>query len=485
MNTTILFNSNYYSTAHTVINQGGTSSGKTYAIQQVLFCLACEQPKQIITVVGQDGPNLKSGVIRDAKEIYSQSPVLQQMVKSYNGTERLFEFHNGSIIEYKSYDDAQDAKSGKRDYLFVNEANGIGWDVYTELSLRTKRRVFIDYNPNTGFWVHEKLIGNEGVQFVISDHRHNPFLEQQTRDKIESLKKEDIELWKVYARGLTGKITGLVFADWFICNDIPEDATLLAAGLDFGLTNDETGCLLVYKQDGQLWVDEVLYETGLTNTDIAKKLTQAGISRNMPIIADSAEPKSIEELRRLGWQITGAKKGADSVKNSIDILLRYKINVTRNSVNLRKELGKYKWKTDKSGKTINQPVDTCNHLIDPLRYVALNKLKISKIKAPTSRLPVIEQPSPHGDAFLHELLAPLKTLTLQHKLQIIKYDRKNTHYYYRQIAGAHPITIRGSYFRANDSFTGHQRPGRSGRHQYPIGRAGYKPAVGTGCRRVP
>ena len=153
MNTTILFNSNYYSTAHTVINQGGTSSGKTYAIQQVLFCLACEQPKQIITVVGQDGPNLKSGVIRDAKEIYSQSPVLQQMVKSYNSTERLFEFHNGSIIEYKSYDDAQDAKSGKRDYLFVNEANGIGWDVYTELSLRTKRRVFIDYNPNTGFWV--------------------------------------------------------------------------------------------------------------------------------------------------------------------------------------------------------------------------------------------------------------------------------------------------------------------------------------------
>jgi phage terminase large subunit len=366
----VLFRQNYYSTAHIVVNQGGTSSGKTYAIEQVLFSLACETEKQIITVVGQDIPNLKAGALRDAVSIYSSSEAIQASVKSFNKTDRIFEFHNGSIIEFKSYDNAQDAKSGKRDYLFVNEANGVEWPIFIELELRTKRKIFIDFNPNCAFWVHEKLMGKPNVQLIISDHRHNPFLEEQTRFKIEALKKVDTELWRVYARGLTGKITGLVFNNWHICEKIPEDAKLLAGGLDFGFANDETGVILVYRQNGELWVDEVLYEKRLTNPDIAVKLTNAGINKGTEIIADSAEPKSIEELRRLGWNIIGAKKGADSVKNSIDILKRYKINVTRQSVNLRNELGRYKWKTDQSGKVINEPIDVNNHLVDPLRYVA-------------------------------------------------------------------------------------------------------------------
>jgi phage terminase large subunit len=329
----------------------------------------------VITVVGQDIPNLKAGALRDAQSIYYGWPELQLMIKSYNKTDRIFEFYNGTILEFKSYDNAQDAKSGKRDYLFVNEANGIAYDVYTELALRTKQKIFIDYNPNSAFWVHDMLMGNQGVQLIISDHRHNPFLSTQTKEKIEALKNQDPEQWRVYARGLTGKITGLIFSNWFICESIPTDAKLIAAGLDFGFTNDETGFILVYRQNGELWVDEILYDTGLTNTDISARLATSGISQNIDIVADSAEPKSIEELRRLGWKITGAKKGADSVNNSIDILKRYKINVTRQSVNLRNELGRYKWRTDRTGRTLNEPVDSWNHLIDPLRYVALNKLK--------------------------------------------------------------------------------------------------------------
>ncbi len=162
MKTTVVFKANYNAQAHVVVNQGGTSSGKTYAILQVLFCMACQQPKQVITVAGQDIPNLKAGALRDALNIYSQYLPLQQHVKSYNKTDRVFEFHNGSLIEFKSYDNAQDAKSGKRDYLFINEANGIAWDVYSELALRTKKRIYIDYNPNTGFWVHEHLIDRPG-----------------------------------------------------------------------------------------------------------------------------------------------------------------------------------------------------------------------------------------------------------------------------------------------------------------------------------
>jgi phage terminase large subunit len=383
----VLFKRNYASTAHIVINQGGTSSGKTYAIEQVLFCLACEKDKQVITVVGQDIPNLKAGALRDALTIYNKSSQLKKLVKNFNKTDRIFEFYNGSLIEFKSYGSAQDAKSGKRDYLFINEANGIEWNIYAELALRTRTKIFLDYNPNTEFWVHDNLIGKPGVELIISDHRHNPFLEEGMGAKIEKVKDEDPERWKVYARGLTGRITGLVFNNWFICDAIPHDATLIAVGLDFGFTNDQTGCIEVYQQNGELWIDELFYETGLTNKDIANKLTAAGVKKSTEIIADSAEPKSIEELNRLGWYVKGAKKGADSINNSIDILKRYKWNITRRSVNLNKELSQYKWKVDRSGKPLNQPVDTWNHLIDPLRYVALNKLKIKTLSRPKSWLP--------------------------------------------------------------------------------------------------
>ncbi len=392
----ILFRENYLTDAHIVVNQGGTSSGKTFSIIQVLFCIACETAGLVITVVGQDIPNLKAGALRDALKIYHSSAHIAASVRSYNKSDRVFEFNNGTIIEFKSYDDAQDAKSGKRDYLFVNEANGIDWQIYTELALRTKHRIYIDYNPNAAFWVHDNLIGKPGVQLIISDHRHNPFLDEGMHNKIESLKEIDEEQWKVYARGLTGKITGLVLNNWRLCNAIPPGATLIALGLDFGFTNDETGCIEVYRQNGELWINELIYETGLTNPDISERLCTMGISKKTEIIADSAEPKSIEELRRLGWHITGVRKGADSIKNSIDILKRYQLNITRNSINLRNELGRYKWRTDRSGRTLNEPVDRWNHLLDPLRYVALNKLKINNLVQPKSRLPYTPLPPKGG-----------------------------------------------------------------------------------------
>lgn len=387
LKTSILFKHNYNATAAVVVNQGGTSSGKTYAILQVLFALACEQEKQVITIVGQDIPNLKAGALRDAQNIFGQSAVLQQRVKSFNKTDRIYDFANGSLIEFKSYDNAQDAKSGKRDYLFINEANGIPYDIYTELALRTRKRIYLDYNPNAAFWVHDHLLGRPDVQLIISDHRHNPFLHEEMRTKIEGLKLIDYEQWKVYARGLTGKITGLVLSNWLICDSIPATAKRLACGLDFGFTNDQTGIVEVFMQNGELWVNELLYETNLTNPDIAERLKIAGVSRHTEIIADSAEPKSIEELRRLGWNITAARKGPDSVKNSIDILKRYPINITRNSINLRRELERYQWKTDAAGRPTNEPTDSWNHLIDPLRYVALNKLKVAGSVKMASKLP--------------------------------------------------------------------------------------------------
>lgn len=374
--TSSLYEANLNCTADVIVNQGGTSSGKTYSILQVLFTKAAQSRDQVITVVGQDIPNLKVGALRDAKDIFYSSDVLKSMVLGYNSTDRIFTFHNGSIIEFKSYEDAQDAKSGKRDYLFVNEINGIQQNIYTELALRTKKQVFIDYNPNEHFWVHDSIIPQESTQLFISDHRHNPFVADKIRQKIESIKDVDKELWKVYARGLTGKVEGLIFPNCTIVQRVPEGAKSVGKGLDFGFTNDPTTNVAVYLNAGELWLDELIYETGLTNPDIVKRFAEVGITRSDEVIADSAEPKSIEEIHRLGYNIKPALKGPDSIKNGIDILKRYKINITARSKNLIKEQKSYKWATDKDGKQLNIPIGIYNHCWDAVRYVALNKLSV-------------------------------------------------------------------------------------------------------------
>jgi len=371
--TSVIFERNYNSIAEVIVNQGGTSSGKTYSILQVLCLKAIEQPDQVISVVGQDVPNLKSGALRDMQAIVASSTDIQSWIKSYNASDRIFTFHNGSIIEFKSYQDSQDAKSGKRDYFFLNEANGISYEIYSELAMRTKKKVFIDYNPNARFWVHEKLIGKDGVELIISDHRHNPFLPDIIRKKIEALRSDDEELWKVYARGMTGKIEGLIYRNWGTIVTIPNEAQLIGYGMDFGFTNDPTAIVGVYRYNGQLIIDEIMYHKGYTNQDISHFMTSYGINNRDPIVADSAEPKSIEEIRRMGWRIEGANKGKDSILNGIDILKRFRFNVTSRSANLIKELNAYKWK-EKDGNATNVPIDSFNHGMDALRYFALNKL---------------------------------------------------------------------------------------------------------------
>ena len=370
----VLYEANLNLTKDIGVNQGGSSSGKTYSILQVLFTKAIEG-KCIITVAGQDVPNLKAGALRDALDIYNNSEELQQLVTFYNKSERIFTFSNGSILEFKSYKNQQDAKSGKRDYLFMNEANGMPFIVWFELEIRTKKKSYIDYNPNSEFWVHEKLIGQDNVDLFISDHRHNPFVPQKLRDKLEALRDKDIELFKVYARGLTGKIEGLIFRNFNVVDSVPDGSKRVATGLDFGFTNDPTACVDVFLNNGELYIDELIYETGLTNPDIAKKFKGLEFTPQQEIVADSAEPKSIMEIYNHRYNVKGAQKGPDSIVNSIDILKRYPLNITRRSVNLKKELGTYKWAEDKEGKPLNTPVDFNNHLIDALRYVALNKLQ--------------------------------------------------------------------------------------------------------------
>lgn len=369
-----LFRANMKATERVIVNQGGTASSKTYSIMQVLFLIGMNQAHSVITVVGQDVPNLKKGAYRDAKTILDGSKLLQAWWPYINEGERVIRCQNGSLIEFTSYKDAQDAKSGKRDYLFVNEANGIPYEVYWQLAIRTRRRIFIDYNPTARFWVHDEVIGRDGVRLIISDHRKNHFLTSEEHERIEGI--EDAELWKVYARGLTGKIEGLVLTNWDICDAMPqrEEWKMSAYGLDFGFTNDQSALEHVVLAHGDLWIDEKIYSTGLTNPDIAARAKGEGLTDNDVIVADCAEPKSIRELQAAGLWVIASPKGQDSIVSGIDILKRYRLHVTRRSIGILSNLRSYQWGKDKDGNMTNKPEDRNNHGIDAVRYVSLAKL---------------------------------------------------------------------------------------------------------------
>lgn len=374
-----LFYEIYYAKERIIRLQGGTASGKTYTTLDYFFCVAMEEPNQVITVAGQDIPNLKKGAFRDAKRLWSESDLYKANFSKPNETDRVFTCNNGSLIEFSSFADEQDAKSGKRDYLFVNEANGIDYRIYWQLSIRTKKKVIIDYNPTFRFWAHD--ITGEDVKFIISDHRHNPYLTQEQHDRIEGIKDE--ELFKVYARGITGRIEGLIYTNWQMVDTMPNEFKKRWIGVDFGFANDPTTVIDVRLSEGELWIDEIEYKSGMLNSEIVSVLNDNDL-KQFDIIADSAEPKSIAEIKTHHFRIEGANKGADSVKIGIDVLKRYRMNITKRSTNIKKELLSYKWKVDKkTGETLNEPIDDFNHSLDAIRYVALNRLLVKRERIPT------------------------------------------------------------------------------------------------------
>jgi len=368
MNTTPVFLANRNSKAKVVVNQGGTSSSKTFSIVQLLFLKAIEKPKQVITVTGESLPNLRKGSYRDAEYIYSNTDFIKANVVAWNKTDRVILFKNGSIIEFISNLDEQSAKNGKRDILFVNEANGISWAIFWQLAIRTRGQIFLDYNPTTHFWAHEKLIGttpesndlSATVQLIISDHRHNTFLTAEDHAKIEGIK--DKELWNVYARGRTGNLTGLIFPEWrMIPNDqFPKDAPF-CGGLDFGYTNDPTAGVKKVKIGNNLYLDEMCYTAGLAPVQIAQIFKTNGFTTNNIIFCDH-DPDMIRDLRMAGMMAVRAEKGQGSVNSGITRLKQYNVYYTERSVNLHMEKGKYMWAKDPAtGKSLNTPIDAFNH----------------------------------------------------------------------------------------------------------------------------
>lgn len=365
-----------------VVHQGGTSSGKTYAILQVLIMKASTTPGLVITVVGQDIPNLRVGAYRDAQNILYNDAFFTQELKDHNKSNRVFTFRSGSKIEFNSYNDEIDARSGKRTHSFFNEANGIDFGIFEQISMRTTEQTIIDFNPSARFWAHDVLQGRSDVDWFVSTFRDNAFIQPSIREKILSYEPtpENVKRgtsnefrWMVYGLGEVGRLEGLVFPNFELSNEWPNNYKWRVYGLDWGYTNDPTALVEIRYSEGSLYWRQHIYRKRLTNQSIARLIEDIGIEEE--IIADSAEPKSIAELRNNGLWVRPAKKGKDSVLFGIQLLQDYPIKIYSQSKDLIEEFSSYTWAKDRSGSPTNKPIDDFNHGIDAGRYAIMDKMK--------------------------------------------------------------------------------------------------------------
>ena len=359
------------------IVQGGTSAGKTYGILPILIDRAAKTPNTEISVVAESIPHLRRGALRDFLKIMKS--IHRFVDERYNKSLLKYEFSNGSFIEFFSADDASKLRGGRRSILYINECNSVSFESYNELSIRTKDEVFLDYNPTAEFWVQTELEGQEDAEKIILTYKDNEALDDGIISQIEkNIKKAATSnYWKnwvrVYVDGEMGQLEGVVFSNWKQIDIVQDEARLIGIGMDFGYTNDPTSIIEVYKLNETRILNEVTYQTGLLNSDIAKLLP-----KNVPVYADSAEPKSIADIQRYGITIKGVTKGKDSINYGIDVMQREDYLVTSQSINLIKELRSYCWDTDKTGKRLNKPIDNFNHAIDAVRYHEMETLGMNK-----------------------------------------------------------------------------------------------------------
>lgn len=357
------------------IIQGGTSAGKTFGILPVLIDRAARTEGIEISVVAETIPHLRRGALKDFLKIMKWTGRFFE--DRFNKSLLRYEFANGSVIEFFSADDSSKLRGARRDILYINECNNVTFDAYNELAIRTRKEVYLDFNPANEFWVHTELKDEPDSDFLILTYKDNEALDKSIVEQIEKNRDKAktnsywANWWKVYGEGQLGMLEGVVFSNWKIIDTIPKEARLLGIGLDFGYTNDPTAVIEVYAYNNQRIVNQIVYQNGLVNSEIAKRLP-----KNVIVYADSSEPKSIEEIRRLGITIKGVTKGKDSINYGIDVMQRQDYLVTSQSVDLIKELRSYIWDTDKTGRRLNKPIDFNNHAIDALRYHEMETLGI-------------------------------------------------------------------------------------------------------------
>lgn len=374
-------------TSRFVSSCGGTRSGKTISILQYIFHLLLRgsqtgRPAVLVSVVSETMPHLKRGAIRDFKTYLAEYLDMERWSEG-NFT---YTFPNGSILEFFSADAASKVHGPARDYLFINEGQNLEWETVRQLLIRTRKIVWIDYNPTHTFWVHEKIECRDTCVTI-----HSTYLDNKDRDtgewmlppeqiqEIES-NRGDANWWRVYGEGKVGQLEGLIFPDFEQVDDLPKpeerpDGMVEAYGLDFGFTNDPSVLIhvLVDTRSREIWADEVFYRTGMLNSDMAAAMKEAEVKRKT-VYADAAEPKTIEELRRYGFNVQPSYKATRKAEQ-LQAMKGYRQKITKRSLNLIREHRGYTWQRDKDGSFLNEPVGVQDHAEDALRYGCFPALK--------------------------------------------------------------------------------------------------------------
>ena len=360
-----LLKANLQSNERFIVHQGGTSAGKSWAILQALLIKAFSE-KCLVSVVSENLPHLKRGVMRDFEILLKSLELYDEDM--HNKSDSSYEI-NGSVIEFFGADKPTKQAGARRDYLFINECNNVSVEVYNQLEVRTRKQIFLDYNPTHEFWVHHDVIPLKDTLFIKSTYKDNPFLTKQIIDAIERRKNQKW-WWDVYGLGEIGKLEGAIFKNW---TEGAYDLSLpVAFGLDFGFHPDPTALIKVAIDEKQkkIYLDELCYATELSQEQIIDVLN-GHIKKDEMIVADSADKRMIEAIYDKGFNIFPAEKGVGSVREGILFMQDYQLIVTNESHNLKKELLNYVWNDKRAGI----PVDMHNHLCDATRY-AVEKLRV-------------------------------------------------------------------------------------------------------------
>ena len=358
--------------------QGGTSAGKTFGILPILINHALSKPNSEISVVSESIPHLRRGALKDFLKVMVWTN--RYIDANFNKSLLTYTFGNGSYIEFFSADQPDKLRGARRHVLYINECNNVDFESYQQLAIRTSEHIWLDFNPSNEFWAHTEVLRDNDSELIILNYKDNEALPESIVKEIENNREkamqEDLNgvrgywwnWWQVYGLGQIGSLQGVVFNNWKQVEVIPQEARLIGYGMDFGYSADPTALVAVYQMDGAYYYDECIYQKGLLPSELANMIKGQPIA---PIYADSAEPKTIKELQMYGLKVFATEKGADSIRSGIAKMQEGTFYVSAKSLNLIRELRGYIWKTDKAGKSMNEPIDAFNHGIDAMRYFHL------------------------------------------------------------------------------------------------------------------
>ena len=342
-----------------IMNQGSSRSSKTYSILQLLIFIAIKESGTKISIVRKTLPSLKKSSMLDFFDILDQLGLYKKMY--HNKTNNTYTFPNKSIIEFFSIDDHNKVKGMKRDICYLNEATELDQMEFTQLDLRTSKCFFIDYNPSESESYLYNMIERDNCILIKSTYKDNIFLGENNIKAIEELINVDEGLYRIYALGERAISQTRIYTHFKQFTELPEYDDYIY-GADWGY-NHPAALVKIYYSGKKVYVQELIYESGLTVNDLCNKIKSL-IDDDRPIYADSARPDIIQQLIQMGLNCLGAKK---DVKEGIDLVKSTQVYLDVEAINIWKEYRTYSWKS-KGNVIYDEPIKIWDDALDGIRY---------------------------------------------------------------------------------------------------------------------